>query len=1205
MFGKTLYKLSPRFPFEGCKNRGTLSGSPPPVPMDSGVEHNPTDSKSDVQASTLGWHTLDEDEVFEWFSSKTFRLGEKYLADDRVHILSLGPDEARAKVAGSARTPYQVEIGIRQNAARNRTYFHSKCSCPTGIWCKHAVATLLAAQERWDPSGPQTTTDLGTSFEEQRWKEWLANFQPKIVPAFEGPPPPTPTPAALGVDDEPDEPSDLRVHYILQTERDTEGEVCLRISLHLTGPKKRGGWKKGRKLSVSVFRWGPGPAQATPADRQIIRLADDETSALRDLRLRFGQTDAGDALRLILTTGRAHWGSLDGPWIELGPSIDGSFFWELDATLSQSLRVRPRGASGPSTLEVLDLGDFWYIDEARGKIGPLDFQLDATTVRHLHAAPVLMPNVSDQIAERFAAFTDYVPRPRSFEVKGEPVSAVPRLHITLFGLANRDFARELPSAHARMFPVQPAARVQFNYDGHLMSPNTPQEEHGRSYAPAEDGSGFHVVIRDQEEEEEWSHLISTARLLHVGGLSWNKGREEQYGELRFVAPAPAPGSDEKAYRDWVGAWLRWTEHQKPQLEGAGVVFKTERSFPLQVVEPDDKWVLESLPVKPATKSAWLGFDVGIEVDGQRMGLGAILASYLAGLGENWREELRLTLGRKEPVYLPIEGGRILRIDGERFAAILSHLVSFFNPKTEAFEPTLPELAGLVAADSEQLFLASEDIAGIVLRLRELAQTDYTVTAPTALRTQLRDYQARGLGWMQALWRAELSGLLADDMGLGKTVQAIAHILALKEDDALDAPCLVVCPTSVIWNWQSELERFAPNLKTYVHHGSARTKDRTTFAEHDVVISTYPLLFRDDELFLENPFTVAILDEAQFIKNANTKVARTAYNLEARQKLCLTGTPVENHLGELWSQFHYLIPELFGSRSQFGSTFRSPIEKNGDAGATLELQSRIRPFVLRREKEEVERELPPKTELRRYIELSEEERDLYETVRAAMHNRVLDEIKRLGMQKSQIILLDALLKLRQICCDVRLMKSEGKPRKTPGSKLTDTVDLIEELVSAGRRILLFSQFTSMLELVEHELDRHKIEYSKLTGQTRKRKEAIEKFQSGAAPVFLISLKAGGTGLNLTEADTVIHYDPWWNPAAEAQATDRAHRIGQDKKVFVHKLIVRNSVEESILKLQERKLGLAKVVTGTGNKSLSFSLDDVEALLGPSPGTNEGR
>lgn len=1161
--------------------------------MDSSAEHSGPEAQP---VGTLGWHTLDEDEVYEWFSSRTFRQGEQYLADDRVHILSLGPDEARAKVAGSGRTPYQVEIGIRQNAARNRTYFHSKCSCPTGIWCKHAVATLLAAQERWDPSGPQTTSDLGTSFEQQRWKEWLGNFQPKAIEAA----PPAPADDAP-IDDTPGETTDLRVHYILRTEQDAEGEVCLRIALHLTGPKKRGGWKKGRKLGVSVFRWGPGPPQASNLDRQVIRLADDESSALRDLRLRFGQTDAAEALKMILSTGRAHWESLEGPKLELGKAVEGRFFWELDTTLSQSLRVRPSGASGPTTLEVLDLGSFWYIDESRGKIGPLYFALDNTTVRHLLSAPLLLPNVSDQIAERFEPFSHAVPRPRRFEVKGEPVSAVPRMVVTLFGLANKDFGATLPPGHARAFPLQPAARIQFDYDGHMISPNAPQEEHGRSYAPAEDGSGFHVVIRDAEEEDEWIHLINTARLLHVGALSWNKAREEQYGELRFVAPAPAPSWDDKAYRTWISSWLHWTDQQKPQLENAGVIIHTEPNFPLQVVEPENQWTLESVPRTRANKSSWLGFDVGIDVDGERMGLGAILAGYLAGLGENWREEMRLTLGRKEAVYLPISGGRILRIDGERFAVILSHLISFFNPKTESFEPTLPELAGLVAADTEHLFLATEDIAGIVLRLRDLAREDYAVTPPTNLKTQLRDYQARGLGWMQALWRADLSGLLADDMGLGKTVQAIAHILALKEANELENPCLVVCPTSVIWNWQSELERFAPNLTTYVHHGPMRSREADELGRYDVIVSTYPLLFRDADLFLEQPYSVAILDEAQFIKNANTKVARTAYSLEAQQKLCLTGTPVENHLGELWSQFHYLIPELFGSRSQFGATFRTPIEKQSDAGATMEMQARIRPFVLRRDKEEVERELPPKTELRRYIELSEDERDLYETVRAAMHNRVLDEIKRLGMQKSQIILLDALLKLRQICCDARLVKSESTNRKTVGSKLADTISLLEELVSAGRRVLLFSQFTSMLELIEAELENQDIAYAKLTGQTRKRKEAIERFQSGKAPIFLISLKAGGTGLNLTEADTVIHYDPWWNPAAEAQATDRAHRIGQEKKVFVHKLIVRNSVEESILKLQERKLGLARVVTGTGNKSLSFSLDDVEALLGPSTRT----
>jgi SNF2 family DNA or RNA helicase len=315
-------------------------------------------------------------------------------------------------------------------------------------------------------------------------------------------------------------------------------------------------------------------------------------------------------------------------------------------------------------------------------------------------------------------------------------------------------------------------------------------------------------------------------------------------------------------------------------------------------------------------------------------------------------------------------------------------------------------------------------------------------------------------------------------------------------------------------------------------------------------------------------------------------------------LCLTGTPLENHLGELWSLFHFLMPGFLGDTDTFRRLYRTPIEKRGDEPRRRSLARRIRPFVLRRTKEQVAVELPPKTEMVENVEIGGAQGDLYETVRAAMDQRVRAEIAARGLNQSQIVVLDALLKLRQVCCDPRLLKLDAAKKVKDSAKLARLLDMLEQLLAEGRRVLLFSQFTSMLELIEPELKARGIAYVKLTGETRDRKKPVDAFQSGKAPLFLISLKAGGTGLNLTAADTVIHYDPWWNPAVENQATDRAHRIGQDKPVFVYKLIVAGSVEEKIAALQASKAALAAGVLGEGGAaSAQLTQEDVAALFEP--------
>ena len=438
------------------------------------------------------------------------------------------------------------------------------------------------------------------------------------------------------------------------------------------------------------------------------------------------------------------------------------------------------------------------------------------------------------------------------------------------------------------------------------------------------------------------------------------------------------------------------------------------------------------------------------------------------------------------------------------------------------------------------------------------------------------------------------------MGLGKTAQTLAHLLLEKEAGRLDKPALIILPTSLIFNWKSEAARFAPSLKVLSLHGPERKNRFAEIAEHDVILTTYPLLWRDADDLMVHSYHLLILDEAQTVKNAQSRSAEAVRKIDARHRLCLTGTPLENHLGELWSQFDFLLPGFLGTSKQFTRHWRTPIEKQGDTGRRNLLARRIRPFILRRKKEDVAQELPPKTIIIRSVELEGSQRDLYETVRAAMDAKVRDEIAQKGFARSQIVILDALLKLRQVCCDPRLVKANAARRVTERAKLDLLMSMVPELVDEGRRILIFSQFTSMLALIEHELDKLDIPYATLTGDTVEREAPIRRFQDGDVPVFLISLKAGGVGLNLTTADTVIHYDPWWNPAVENQATDRAHRLGQDKPVFVYKLIVSGSIEEKILALQERKAELAAgILSDDQGVDVKFGNDDLAALFEPLP------
>ncbi len=472
----------------------------------------------------------------------------------------------------------------------------------------------------------------------------------------------------------------------------------------------------------------------------------------------------------------------------------------------------------------------------------------------------------------------------------------------------------------------------------------------------------------------------------------------------------------------------------------------------------------------------------------------------------------------------------------------------------------------------------------------------SVPAPEGLNASLRHYQEDGLAWEWFLHRQGLSGILADDMGLGKTLQALALLQKSRNEEG-QKPSLVVAPTSVLPNWEREAERFTPGLKVVVWHGA----DRKAYAEElkaaDLVLTSYALVRRDLTALSEVGFRYVILDEAQNIKNADSATAQACKSLPSDQRLALTGTPMENRLSELWSIFDFLMPGFLGSADSFNERFEQPIQVAGDLQVRERLRRRIQPFILRRLKTEVAKDLPPKTETVAYCEMEPGQASLYREVLDESRRKVFDSIEKVGFKRSRVSILAALMKLRQVCCDPRLLKLPPGTLLPGSAKLERFTGLVDELVNEGHRALVFSQFTEMLELLTRSAQERGLPYLYLDGRTKDRMARVDAFNaSEGPPLFFISLKAGGTGLNLTAADYVIHYDPWWNPAVEDQATDRTHRIGQTRAVFAYKLITRGTVEEKIHALHRRKKELAAgVLGGETDVGRLLTENDVEELF----------
>lgn len=471
---------------------------------------------------------------------------------------------------------------------------------------------------------------------------------------------------------------------------------------------------------------------------------------------------------------------------------------------------------------------------------------------------------------------------------------------------------------------------------------------------------------------------------------------------------------------------------------------------------------------------------------------------------------------------------------------------------------------------------------LVNTIKDVKDADYEL--PKGITGTLRDYQKIGFKWFKTLAYCDFGGILGDEMGLGKTFQGITYIQSEKEEEKLENPALIVCPTSLVYNWLSEFEKFAPNIKVLVVSGSKseREAQRDELLSHDVVITSYPLIRRDIEDYKRIRFSICILDEAQHIKNPTSLNAQSVKEINAGKRFALTGTPMENSLTELWSIFDFIMPGYLKTHGRFTKNFETPIVKDKNENVLNELLKLIRPFILRRFKRDVALELPPKIEHKVVVEMTEEQKKLYASYVESFKEEIKEEIREKGFNRSKLKILSLLTRLRQICCDPG---SFLENYKGDSGKYIALDDILEESIANGHRILLFSQFTTILHNIKGRLNKAGINSMYLDGSTPslERMDMVNEFNEGSAEVFLISLKAGGTGLNLTGADLVIHFDPWWNPAVEDQAVDRAHRIGQTKTVEVIKLITKGTIEEKIYALQEKKKEIIQSVVDGENHS----------------------
>ena len=1088
-------------------------------------------------------------ELEKWqdaFSEATLRRGQRYVAEGRVRLGEAVGGYVISHCHGSEDMLYQQRIALNAGP-QGRFALEGRCSCPVSGPCKHMAAALFAlAAEHSAAQGKagELTPDL------QRWLNTL-------------------TQSGAASAGQQDRRGRMLCYQLSQDDHGLTLRVCKATR------DEAGLLKFGRMTPLLDLLYDP-PSYVRPDDLALLRqLSGQPRQYGRDHHYGLTPTEGAELLQRALATGRLMFME-SGVMLQPGEVQRAAFRWvRMD---DGHYRGQWHTEDGPLT-HVLPLIPLQYLDLAQARLGEIEHGLEPHTAVQLSLAPDVPEHLVVPLSHGLNALNQRLPTPTSVEEQ-HLEGIAPVVHLTLGSLA---FSAYMPKSGRMQRQLQHRAALAFDYDG------------VRATGPADRplnrlvGRTSQRIARDTAAEQH-----ARDRLRRYGfkaATRQSKAVPESAGE-----PYELPNED---------AWLQFVQHDLASLRDAGWQIEIQRDFAFDLHAVQD-WYAQ---IDEGPGHEWFDLELGIVVDGQRHSLLPIVLQLLRSHPELLRPSELARRGDDEQLLVDLNQQRLdspalrVALPYGRLKGVMRTLGDLYLHE-DASGPSvrLPRADAARLNEVEDVQLRWEggaEVRALATRLRDAQHLE--VPPPATLQATLRPYQQQGLNWLQTLRELGTGGILGDDMGLGKTLQTLAHILVEKATGRLQHPALIVMPTSLVPNWLDEAERFAPDLRVLTLQGPGRSQHFAHLASYDLVLTTYALVPRDLEALRSQPWHLLVLDEAQHIKTSTSKAAQALRQLEATQRLCLSGTPMENHLGELWSLFHFLMPGWLGDQKAFTQQYRTPIERHGDQARMAHLVARVRPFLLRRTKEQVARELPPKTEMVQWVDLSDAQRDTYEAVRVAMDRKVRDQVSRNGAARSQIVILDALLKLRQVCCDLRLVKgAEVQANVADKGKLGALLELLDQLLGENRKVLVFSQFTSMLALIEAELVKREIRYSLLTGDTRDRRAPVQQFQTGDSQVFLISLKAGGTGLNLTAADTVIHYDPWWNPASEQQATDRAYRIGQDKPVFVYKLITRGTVEEKIQQLQRDKAALAAgLLDGGDSTQWRLGDEEIEALFAPLP------
>jgi superfamily II DNA or RNA helicase len=1109
------------------------------------------------------------------FDSGAILRGRDYFKNKRVKSISISNDDRRlaSKVLGHKGAIYRTHIHIVNDDFISDMDVEGECSCYVGFNCKHVVATLLEAKKQkftLFSAAQGMEHEQGVTPATEAFNQWFDEVRSRD----------------MGPVVKPLKPGN--VFYVLQ--KSPYSNEKMGIQLFIANRLKNGTYGKAKKYNALT---GSHRAYLNTVDEEIIMalnyINDRTTSYNADGNTRFLEGNLSSKwLETLLKTERCFWGSMNGTQLKYKNPEALILEWQQlhDGCQEFTASIKNTSQINKSATTLVFLDKPWYINTDNGQCGIAESTMPSHVVKQLLEAPPVPPEMTKKISEHLIkASPNHTPTLP--EILNKPTAVLHKMGCSpIMKLGIERIPDPMKSSrYARHETTEidaPIAKIFFNYEG----THVPFSIQNKAAVVTYMNNG-HVYSFLRDFEKERAYLLSLNKFMHIEPVhTFTSAKDPEQLHITSL----------KTDHDF----LAFARDIIPQLEQRG--WRIERNHELfisAVYDEDISWYSE---INEQSEYDYFSFKMGIVLNNEKINILPIIADIIKTMPADKFNKIADDF----MMALPLPNSKTLFVPFIRIKPMLNILIELYDMSvTNEGSLSLKKHQAALLFEMHKSFGISKMRWFGTKRLQVLGEklagftSIKTVSLPLTFKATLRGYQQEGVNWLQFLRKYHLGGILADDMGLGKTVQTLAHLAIEKNKRRLKNPCLIIAPTSLMANWRSEAARFTPNLKVLVFHGDGRHKHKSTIAQHDIVLTTYPLLARDKDILLAHEYYYLILDEAQYIKNNKALSTQIVQQLKAEHRLCVTGTPMENNLGELWSLFNFLMPGFLGDTKQFKRLFRTPIEKHDDDSRRQQLALRIKPFMLRRQKNAVIKDLPEKTHIIRTVELEGPERDLYESIRLSMEKKVRDAIKDKGLARSHIIILDALLKLRQTCCHSRLLKlSAAKKAHQHSAKLNVLKKMLPTMVAEGRKILLFSQFTTMLSIIEEFLTEEGLEYVKLTGSTKNRSKPIDAFQKGCVPIFLISLKAGGTGLNLTAADTVIHYDPWWNPAVEDQATDRAHRIGQDKSVFVYKLVASGTVEDTIQTMQQKKRALMEgLFSQQPHAKISLSSDDLADLFKP--------